>query len=108
VFPIWLKFKGGKGVAIYAGLLMGLYWPAAMMFIIIWCIVAALLRYSSLAALVASALTPILLWLFGEPADAALFLLLTVLLWVMHRANISRLMKGIEGQIGDKAAPPAS
>jgi glycerol-3-phosphate acyltransferase PlsY len=106
VFPIWLKFKGGKGVAIYAGLLLGLYWPAAMMFIIIWCIVAALSRYSSLAALVASALTPILLWLFGKPADAALFLLLTVLLWIMHRANISRLIKGIEGHIGDKAAPP--
>jgi glycerol-3-phosphate acyltransferase PlsY len=108
VFPVWLKFNGGKGVAIYAGLLIGLYWPAAMMFIIIWCIVAALLRYSSLAALVASALTPILLWLFGEPADAALFLLLTALLWIMHRANIVRLLKGTESQIGAKAAPPAS
>ncbi|HEY5379007.1 MAG TPA: glycerol-3-phosphate 1-O-acyltransferase PlsY [Pseudolabrys sp.] len=108
VFPIWLKFNGGKGVAIYAGLLIGLYWPVALMFIIIWCLVAALLRYSSVAALVASALTPILLWLFGEPAEAALFLLLTALLWTMHRANIARLLRGTEGRIGAKAAPPTS
>jgi glycerol-3-phosphate acyltransferase PlsY len=105
VFPVWLKFKGGKGVAVYAGLLIGLYWPAAIMFIVIWCIVAALFRYSSLAALITSALTPILVWLFGEPADAALLLLLTALLWIMHRANIARLLKGTEGRIGDKAAP---
>jgi len=108
VFPIWLKFNGGKGVAIYAGLLIGLFWPVALMFIIIWCLVAALLRYSSLAALVASALTPILLWLFAEPAKAALFLLLTALLWTMHRANIARLLRGTEGRIGAKAAPPTS
>jgi len=105
VFPVWLKFNGGKGVAVYAGLLIGLYWPVAVMFIITWCLVAALLRYSSLAALVASALTPIMLWLFGEPAAAALFLLLTALLWIMHRANIARLLRGTEGRIGAKAAP---
>jgi glycerol-3-phosphate acyltransferase PlsY len=108
VFPIWLKFNGGKGVAVYAGLLIGLCWPVALMFIIIWCLVAALLRYSSLAALVASALTPIMLWLFGEPAEAALFLLLTALLWIMHRANIARLLRGTEGRIGAKAASPTS
>jgi glycerol-3-phosphate acyltransferase PlsY len=66
--------------------------------------VAAVSRYSSLAALIASALTPLGLWLLGRPDAAALFLLLTVLLWVMHRANIARLLNGSEGKIGAKAA----
>ncbi len=106
LFPVWLKFKGGKGVATYIGLLIGLYWPAALLFCAIWLAVAAATRYSSLAALIASALTPLGLWLFGLPNVAALFLLLTVLLWVMHRANITRLLGGSEGKIGAKAAEP--
>jgi glycerol-3-phosphate acyltransferase PlsY len=104
LFPIWLKFKGGKGVATYIGLLIGLHWPAALIFCAIWLTVAAVSRYSSLAALIASALTPLGLWLLGRPDAAALFLLLTVLLWVMHRANIARLLNGSEGKIGAKAA----
>jgi glycerol-3-phosphate acyltransferase PlsY len=100
LFPVWLKFKGGKGVAIYAGLLIGLYWPGALIFIAIWCAVAALSRYSSLAALVASALTPVALLGFGQPKTAALFFLLSMLLWIMHRANIARLLNGSEGKIG--------
>ncbi len=104
VFPVWLKFKGGKGVAVYIGLLIGLYWPGALIFCGIWLVVAALSRYSSLAALVASALTPFALWLLGQPRAAALFLLLTVLSWIMHRANIARLLKGSEGKIGAKPA----
>ena len=103
LFPVWLKFKGGKGVATYIGLLIGLYWPAALIFCAIWLAVAAVSRYSSLAALIASALTPFSLWLLGRPEAAALFLLLTVLLWVMHRANIARLLSGGEGKIGAKA-----
>jgi glycerol-3-phosphate acyltransferase PlsY len=106
LFPVWLKFKGGKGVATYIGLLIGLYWPAALLFCAIWLAVAAATRYSSLAALIASALTPLGLWLFGRPNVAALFLLLTVLLWVMHRANITRLLGGSEGKIGAKAPEP--
>jgi glycerol-3-phosphate acyltransferase PlsY len=106
LFPVWLKFKGGKGVATYIGLLIGLYWPAALLFCAIWLAVAAATRYSSLAALIASALTPLGLWLFGLPNVAALFLLLTVLLWVMHRANITRLLGGSEGKIGAKAPEP--
>ena len=102
LFPVWLKFKGGKGVATYIGVLLGLYWPAAIVFILIWLLVAALSRYSSLAALIASALTPLSLWLFEKPAEAALFMLLTAALWVMHRANIARLMAGTEGKIGAK------
>jgi glycerol-3-phosphate acyltransferase PlsY len=104
LFPVWLKFKGGKGVAVYIGLLIGLYWPGALIFCAIWLIVAALSRYSSLAALVASALTPFALWLLGQPNVAALFLLLSALLWIMHRANIGRLLQGSEGKIGAKSA----
>ncbi len=104
LFPVWLKFKGGKGVATYIGLLIGLHWPAALTFCLIWLAVAAASRYSSLAALIASALTPLGLWLLGRPDAAALFLLLTVLLWIMHRANIARLLNGSEGKIGAKAA----
>ncbi len=105
LFPVWLKFKGGKGVATYIGVLAGLYWPAALVFCAIWLVVAALSRYSSLAALIASAVTPLTLWLFDLPSFAVLFLLLTVLLWVMHRANIGRLLKGSEGKIGAKETP---
>jgi glycerol-3-phosphate acyltransferase PlsY len=104
LFPVWLKFKGGKGVATYIGVLMGLAWPAALIFCAIWLGVAAIFRYSSLAALVASALTPMTLWLFGQPSMAALFLALSALLWIMHRANIARLLAGSEGKIGAKAA----
>ena len=104
LFPVWLKFKGGKGVAVYIGLLIGFYWPGALIFCTIWIAVAALSRYSSLAALVASALTPFGLWLLGQPNAAALFLALSALLWLMHRANIGRLLQGSEGKIGAKSA----
>jgi acyl phosphate:glycerol-3-phosphate acyltransferase len=100
LFPVWLKFKGGKGVATYIGVLLGLAWPVALAFGVIWLIVAALFRYSSLAALIASALTPAMLWFYGQPNVAALFLLLSVLVWIMHRENIARLLKGNEGKIG--------
>jgi glycerol-3-phosphate acyltransferase PlsY len=103
LFPVWLKFKGGKGVATYIGVLLGLAWPAALIFCAIWLIVAALSRYSSLAALIASALTPATLWLLGRPSIAVLFLLLSALLWIMHRANIGRLLAGQEGKIGAKS-----
>ena len=102
LFPVWLKFKGGKGVATYIGVLLGLYWPAAAIFGAIWLVVAVIFRYSSLSALIASALTPLALWLSGQPDIAALFVLLTVLLWIMHRANIARLMAGTEGKIAAK------
>jgi glycerol-3-phosphate acyltransferase PlsY len=102
LFPVWLKFKGGKGVATYIGVLLGLYWPAAAIFGAVWLVAALIFRYSSLSALIASALTPLALWLSGQPDIAALFVLLTVLLWIMHRANIARLMAGTEGKIGAK------
>jgi glycerol-3-phosphate acyltransferase PlsY len=100
LFPIWLKFKGGKGVATYIGLLIGLSWPAALIFCAVWLLVAFASRYSSLAALAASALTPPTLWLLGLARVAVLFLALSILLWLMHRANIRRLLDGNEGKIG--------
>jgi acyl phosphate:glycerol-3-phosphate acyltransferase len=107
LFPIWLKFKGGKGVATYLGLLLGIYWPSAVIFCAVWAAVAALSRFSSLAALVASALTPFVLWLLSAPETATLFLGLTILLWIMHRDNIARLTSGREDKIDIKTAPPA-
>ena len=103
LFPLWLKFKGGKGVATYIGVLIGLVWPAALIFCVVWLVMAWVFRYSSLSALIASAVTPLALWLLGEPGPAVLFLALTAMLWIMHRANIARLMAGTEGKIGAKA-----
>jgi glycerol-3-phosphate acyltransferase PlsY len=104
VFPIWLKFRGGKGVATYIGVLLALaWWPAALAFGAIWILVAGLTRYSSLAALTASAATPVILWLNADLQEAQVFLLLTVLIFVTHRANIARLIRGTEGKIGKTA-----
>jgi glycerol-3-phosphate acyltransferase PlsY len=102
LFPVWLKFKGGKGVAVYIGILIGLFWPAAVVFCLVWLVTAVISRYSSLSALLASVVTPIFLWWFGHPALAVLFALLTLLLFYMHRANIARLRAGTEGKIGKK------
>jgi acyl phosphate:glycerol-3-phosphate acyltransferase len=103
LFPVWLRLKGGKGVATYIGLLLGLIWPVALTFCAIWIAVAAVSRYSSLAALVASAATPAVLWWLGDAGLAELFLLLSALLWIMHRGNIGRLMNGSESKIGGGA-----
>src|SRR6202165_4221200 len=102
LFPVWLKFNGGKGVATYIGVLIGLFWPAAVVFCGLWAAAAATSRYSSLSALVASFVTPIFLWWFGHPALASLFAVLTMLLFYMHRENIKRLQAGTEGRIGEK------
>jgi glycerol-3-phosphate acyltransferase PlsY len=102
LFPVWLNFKGGKGVAVYIGVLIGLFWPAAVVFCVLWLATAATTRYSSLSALVASFVTPIFLWWFGHPALAALFAVLTLLLFYAHRENIKRLQAGTEGRIGEK------
>ena len=103
LFPVWLKFRGGKGVAVYIGVLLGLFWPAALAFCLIWLATAVASRYSSLAALVAALVTPIFLWWLGQLALAALFAAMTVLLFYMHRENIKRLRAGTEGKIGQKA-----
>jgi acyl phosphate:glycerol-3-phosphate acyltransferase len=107
LFPVWIGFKGGKGVATYIGILFALAWPVALAFCLIWVAVAVLMRYSSLAALIASAATPFALWGLGERPEAALFAVMTLLLWIMHRGNIARLLHGTEGKIGQASAKKA-
>ncbi|SCZ07915.1 glycerol-3-phosphate 1-O-acyltransferase PlsY [Microvirga guangxiensis] len=102
LYPVWLRFKGGKGVATFIGVLIGLNWMVALIFAAIWLGVAFASRYSSLSALVASATTPIAFWLLGQPAMAAMTIMLVALLWWKHSANISRLLDGTEGKIGQK------
>ena len=102
LFPVWLNFKGGKGVAVYIGVLIGLFWPAAVVFCVLWLATAATTRYSSLSGLVAGFVTPIFLWWFGHPALASLFAVLTLLSFYVHRENIRRLQAGTEGRIGER------
>jgi glycerol-3-phosphate acyltransferase PlsY len=102
LFPIWLGFRGGKGVATYIGVLLGLYWPAAAAFCAIWLIIAFATRFSSLAALVASAASVAMLALTGQWRLAGLFLLLSLLLYIRHAANIRRLARGEEARIGER------
>jgi glycerol-3-phosphate acyltransferase PlsY len=104
VFPVWLGFKGGKGVATYLGVLIGIAWPAALGFAAIWLGIAALTRYSSLAALIATALVPVMLWLLERPLEGQVYVALSVAAWALHRANIRRLLAGAEGRIGKTAA----
>jgi acyl phosphate:glycerol-3-phosphate acyltransferase len=102
LFPVWLKFKGGKGVATYIGVLIGLFWPAAIVFCVMWLAVAFASRYSSLAALVSAFVTPLFLWWFGHPALASLMVVMTLLMFYAHRENIKRLQAGTENRIGAK------
>lgn len=100
LFPVWLRFKGGKGVATFLGTLLALDWRAGCVFIVLWLLVAFATRYSSLSALVASASAPIVLLLLGRIDLAVLYAVLAALLWFMHRANIMRLVAGSETRIG--------
>jgi glycerol-3-phosphate acyltransferase PlsY len=101
LFPVWLGFRGGKGVATYIGVLLGLYWPAALIFCAVWLLVAAATRYSSLAALAASIASVGTLAVTGQWRLAVLFLLLTILLYIRHASNIERLARGEEARIGE-------
>lgn len=103
IYPVWLGFKGGKGVATYIGILLGLNWPGALAFCSVWLLVAILSRYSSLSAIIAAVVTPIWLLTVGDYATAILAALLSVLLIYKHRANIHRLVAGEEPRIGAHA-----
>ncbi len=107
LYPIWLKFNGGKGVATYLGVALGLAWPGALVFALVWLGTAAITRYSSAAALAASAATPIALWAMGRSQPAELFAALALLLWFKHKPNIERLLAGTESRIGRKETPEA-
>lgn len=101
-FPVWLKFKGGKGVATYIGILLGFSLKTVGVFAVVWLATAAITRYSSLSALLATIATPIALYMFGHVQWAELFALLTLITFWRHRENIARLLKGEEGKIGKK------
>jgi glycerol-3-phosphate acyltransferase PlsY len=102
IFPVWLGFRGGKGVATFLGILIGISWPVAVVFAAVWLAVAVVSRYSSLAALLASLATPLVMLALGDYRKALLFGLLTALIWYKHSANISRLLAGRESRIGQK------
>ena len=101
-FPVWLKFHGGKGVSTTIGVLLTTAWPVGLAVIATWLGVAALLRYSSLAALISLAAAPIYAWYFATPQHALLAVLLAILTWGRHHENIRRLLKGTESKIGQK------
>jgi glycerol-3-phosphate acyltransferase PlsY len=103
LFPVWLMFRGGKGVATLLGVLLAISWAAVLVFGAVWLAMAAATRYSSLASLLACAAVPIYFWFSGERQEAQVFLLLLVLTTFMHRGNIARLWHGTEGKIGEKA-----
>ncbi|MGN7878474.1 glycerol-3-phosphate 1-O-acyltransferase PlsY [Ensifer sp. 22460] len=102
LYPVWLGFKGGKGVATYIGVLLGLAPPMVLAFAVIWLAMAKISRYSSLSALVVTAIIPVLLYAVGNEKVALLFAAMTIISWVKHRANIQRLLAGTESKIGDK------
>ncbi|CDX49478.1 1-acyl glycerol-3-phosphate synthetase component [Mesorhizobium plurifarium] len=102
LFPVWLGFKGGKGVATYLGVLLGLAWQGMLVFAVVWLAMAFLFRYSSLAALAAAVVVPIALYFMSTPQIAGLFALMSLIVFIKHRANISRLLAGTEGKIGAK------
>lgn len=104
LYPVWLRFRGGKGVATFLGGLIAACWPAALAFALVWLAVAAASRYSSLAALVASIAAPLVALAVGSSAVASAFGLLAALLWMKHSANIGRLVTGTESKIGKKGA----
>ena len=101
LYPVWLGFRGGKGVATYIGVVLGLHWPAALAFCGVWLLVALVTRYSSLAALAASAATLAILAALGNWPLATLAIVFTVLLIVRHRSNIQRLLRREETRIGE-------
>jgi len=102
IAPVWLRFQGGKGVATFLGVTLGLIWPAALVFAAVWLTAARVTRYSSLSALMASVGTVVAAKVMGSDPLALLLAVLAILLWIKHHANIRRLMEGTEGKIGAK------
>ncbi|MCW8056051.1 Glycerol-3-phosphate acyltransferase [compost metagenome] len=102
LFPVWLGFKGGKGVATYIGVLLGVAPLMMLAFALIWLATAFITRYSSLSALLAMLVIPVALWVLGPEKTALLVTLLSVISWWKHRENIMRLLAGTESRIGQK------
>jgi glycerol-3-phosphate acyltransferase PlsY len=102
LLPVWLRFKGGKGVATYIGVLAAVFWPAAIAFALAWLATAAATRISSASALLASLNTPVFLFFFADPMTATVFAAMTAILWWRHAGNVRRLMAGSETRIGGR------
>jgi glycerol-3-phosphate acyltransferase PlsY len=102
LFPVWIGFKGGKGVATYIGTLLGVAPLWVLAFAAVWLTVAFISRYSSLSALVATLVIPVALWIVGEEKIAAVMAIMTAVSFWRHEANIRRLLAGTEGKIGQK------
>ena len=102
LFPVWLRFKGGKGVATYLGVVAAFTWQAGLVFAAVWLSMAFLFRYSSLSSMTTAVVVPVALYLLGFPSHAAVAAAMSVLLFIMHRANIGRLLAGTETKIGAK------
>ena len=104
LYPVWLGFKGGKGVSTFIGVLLALHWPVGLLFCATWLLVALISRYSSLSALVAALLTPVYLAWLNQWQLVGLSAVLVLLIFIAHRENISRLLAGTESRIGQKKA----
>ncbi len=102
LYPVWLGFKGGKGIATYIGVLLGLAPIMVLLFAAIWLGMAKLTRYSSLSALVATLVVPVVLLVSGYGKIGLLFVVMSIITWIKHRANIQRLLAGTESRIGEK------
>ena len=106
IFPVWLRFKGGKGVATALGVLLAIALPAGALACLTWLLVAAVTRYSSLAALVSLATAPVYAWWLVDHQRMELAIFIAVLVWFRHAANIRRLVRGEESKIGGRSAAP--
>ena len=107
LFPVWLRFKGGKGVATAFGALVTFSWPVATISAVVWLVLAVLSRYSSLASILAVALTPFTTWYYVGPGPASVVAIMAVLIIALHHANIRRLMRGEESKITFSKPDPA-
>lgn len=106
LFPLWLGFRGGKGVATFLGVELALFWPVGLLACAAWLIGTALTRFSSAGALSAAAATPLIAWAFGRPDLAWLSLPLAALIWLRHAENIRRILRGEEPRIGARRRAP--
>ncbi|PZO63742.1 MAG: glycerol-3-phosphate acyltransferase [Paracoccus denitrificans] len=102
LYPVWLGFRGGKGVATFLGTLLALFWPVGLAACAVWALMAAIARISSLSALVAAAAAPIMAWMWGQPGVAWVSLFMAVLIFIRHHANITRILNGTEPRIGKR------
>lgn len=104
MFPVWLRFKGGKAIATMLGVLLGLVWPAGLIAGLAWLAMAAIFRISSLSGLIAAAVAPAVVWYMNGAFDGVVVLIIAALVWMRHHENIRRLFKGEEPRIGKAAA----